>query len=54
VAIAQKRCSGVVDVSSETHVAGDQWLNVKMLTLAKALRFSVESCGFVSLARYGL
>jgi len=42
------------DLATETRVGAEQWLNVKMLSLAKALRFSVESCGFVSLARYGL
>lgn len=41
-------------LATETQVGGEQWLDVKMLTLARALRFAVESCGFVSLAKFGL
>lgn len=41
-------------LATETSVAEEEWLNVKMLALARGLCFAVESCGFVSRAKFGL
>ncbi len=41
-------------LTTETKVDGEEWLGVKMLTLARALRFGVESSGFMSLTKFDL
>jgi hypothetical protein len=41
-------------LTTETQINGEAWFNVKMHVLAKAMRFAVESSGFVSLAKHGL
>jgi hypothetical protein len=39
-------------MARETTIGGEAWIDVKMLTLVRALLFAAESCGLLALARY--
>lgn len=41
-------------LATETKVSGEDWLDVRMMALARALRLAAESCGYVTRAQFGL
>ena len=41
-------------LATETKGAGEEWLNVKMLALARGLCFAVQSCGLTNRAEFDL